>query len=495
MPPSAQPVGVAVPEELPPGPQLMASMRSVGYSLQTAIADVIDNSISAGATQVDIEFGTVPHPFVAIADDGCGMTADDAREAMRLAGKSAATPREKNDLGRFGLGLKTASLSQARSLVVVSKAPESPMVAYQWDLDVISETGRWTLLAPSPDSLAWIEPIANLNNSPSGTVVLWERLDLLEAQWGKSPNDLDHAMAAAKKHLGLVFHRFIEGEDAPRVCISINGAAIPASDPFLSKHRATQSTGEDRITIRGQNVRVTGYTLPALNKLKKAEYEQVLAAGAPSESQGFYIYRGHRLVTWGTWFRLSPRSNLKRLTRVKVDVPNALDDMWSLDVKKSQAVPPPEVRDRLRRLATNLAAPSERVHTYRGRKAKRTEVDHVWNLVEMENKFSYTLNRDHPILAAVSRDLDDSQMRALQAFLTAAEGALPIDDIQIRLSQDKIGPDEVDRTELIALAKIIYETLPNKKTDTFRMVLKSTEPFAGRRDVNDIAEAAIREMS
>lgn len=469
----------------------MSSMRSVGYSIQTAVADIVDNSISAGATNIEISFASVPSPHMSITDNGWGMKQSEAREAMRLAGQSATADRNATDLGRFGLGLKTASLSQARCLTIISKTLQTGLVAYQWNLDVIENSGRWTLLSPNPNLPNWNRAGATLEQYPSGTIVLWEELDLLHAQWGTAPSDLDNAMAAVRQHLGLVFHRFIDGDDAPKVEIAINGTKIMSSDPFLSRHRATQSTGEDRIRIRNEIVKVTGYTLPALNKLKKSEYDKILSAGTPSESQGFYIYRAKRLVTWGTWFRLAPKSNMKRLTRIKVDVPNALDDMWSLDVKKSQAVPPPEVRDRLRRMATNFATPSERVHNYRGRTTKSADINHIWQLTENEDRFWYSINREHPLILALSQGLEETQLQRLTALIKATEASMPIDDIHNRLSKDRINKNsDVSNDDLVAIARAIFDTLPNGSVDLLTTVLHTTEPFAGRNDIDTLAVAA-----
>lgn len=491
MQPAPSSIDGASSEELPPGPQLMASMRSVGYSLKTAIADVIDNSISAGARTVAIDFGQVPHPHITITDDGCGMTRQVAREAMRLAGSAANATRDPADLGRFGLGLKTASLSQARSLIVISKTTTTAPIAYNWSLEAIEKTGRWTLLSPTPDSLAWLPSYSTFTRNQSGTLVLWEDLDLLQAQWGTAPADLDRAMAEVRDHIGLVFHRFLDPQDNKRFEISVNGQPVIARDPFFSRHRATQVSGEDKISIRRDTVYVQGYTLPALNKLTKREVAELNIPGTPTESQGFYVYRAKRLVIWGTWFRLAPKSNLRRLTRIRVDVPNSLDDLWSLDVKKSQAQPPPEVRMRLRKMVDAFAQPSERVHQYRGRQAGTDTIIHVWNLIEHENNFRYEVNREHPALVAFTDTLSLEQNRTLNALFTMTEDALPIGDIFNRLSQDKTSSNEnVTLEQLIELGRSLRDALETSERATLDTILRTTEPFANHAQ----AEQAIAKI-
>lgn len=461
-------------------------MRSVGYSLETAIADILDNSISAGASEIHIDFGHSPEPYVSIRDDGWGMDADEAREAMRLAG-NASIARSASDLGRFGLGLKTASLSQARSLLIISKKAGAEPVTFLWDLDIIAKTNRWTLVTPEIEPLYEYQTFKRFRAQETGTIVLWRKLDLLEARWGTELSDLDSAMAEAKRHIGLVFHRFIESESGPRIRIRLNYDPIEAIDPFLSSHRATQSSPVDRIPVRDSEVTVTAFTLPALTLLTETELKTVNAPGAPTETQGFYIYRAKRLVTWGTWFRLAPRSNLKRLTRVKVDVPNSLDDLWSLDVKKSQAEPPPQVRDRLRKLVPSLTNPSERVHVYRGRKARNNPIVHIWDVYENGDTFRYEVNREHPLLRALSSALGPEEQKSLSAFLNLLELGLPIGDIFNRLARDKVpASDSISFDSLVEQAAKIRTAMNPEDHELLPTILRVTEPFAGRDDIDKI---------
>ena len=143
--------------EVPPEPQLMESMRAVGYTLQTAIADIVDNSISAKARNVDIYFNSARPDHLAIIDDGDGMTSDEVKRAMQLAGRSSTVPRSHTDLGRFGLGLKTASLSQCRALTVISRK-HGKSSGYTWSLDHLAKVGRWALIELSDDCLLYTSP-------------------------------------------------------------------------------------------------------------------------------------------------------------------------------------------------------------------------------------------------------------------------------------------------------------------------------------------------
>lgn len=196
-------------EHVPPGAQLFESLRAVGYELQTALADIIDNSIAAKATHVDILF--IPEaekPIVAILDNGTGMRPDEARIAMQLAGTNALDKREESDLGRFGLGLKTASLSQCRKLTLVTKA-SGKITGLCWDLDHIAKSNSWSLLVLDVDEIDELQFVSELKALESGTLVIWENLDRLLPEGTENDFYADELMERSKDHISLVFHRYL----------------------------------------------------------------------------------------------------------------------------------------------------------------------------------------------------------------------------------------------------------------------------------------------
>ena len=259
---------MATEEHIPPEPHLMESMRAVGYTLEAAIADLVDNSITAGASRIDISFASEPDDFVAVLDDGGGMFREAAREAMRLAARSSTEQRSADDLGRFGLGLKTASLSQCRDLTLVSKTPEG-VIAYSWNLDHLFREGTWSLLLLDEAEVAALPCVERLLAQDTGTLVIWRDLDQLRAHAGSSAAELDAVMVGVRDHLGLVFHRFI-GDSRHPLVIRLNGRAIPALDPFLSSHRRTQRLPSESFQVEGSTVTVQPYTVPRLTTLSSA---------------------------------------------------------------------------------------------------------------------------------------------------------------------------------------------------------------------------------
>ncbi|SIN89314.1 Histidine kinase-, DNA gyrase B-, and HSP90-like ATPase [Agromyces cerinus subsp. cerinus] len=424
-------------ESLPPDAHLFNSMRAVGYSLPTAIADIVDNSVSARAARIDITFnGEVPVPFVSVLDNGQGMSAAAARDAMQLAGMSSTAFRRPGDLGRFGLGLKTASLSQCKCLTVVTKQG-SDIVALRWDLDHIAKVRAWELIVLDDNEVAEVPGSEHLVALESGTLVVWQVLDRLYEQASHFPSFLDKQMIDVANHLELVFHRFLSGDGLRKTKIAINSVELEPADPFLSKSPRTQRSTVETINLEGADVVVQAYTLPIIAKMSSRELKLAQVPGSLRDSQGFYVYREGRLVIWGTWFRLMPRADMTKLTRVRVEIPNTLDHLWSLDIKKSSAVPPEIVRQRLRTLAGTLAKPSERAQVFRGRKfAIDEEIIRPWEVIQERDAVSYALNREHPVLKALSDGLDKAGFAQLEDALRMFEATLPLHDIYNRMSTD-----------------------------------------------------------
>jgi len=354
----------------PSASSLSESMRDLGYSLATAVADIIDNSITAGATEVDIYCDlTCEKPTLVIIDNGSGMTEDELLLAMKHGSANPKQAREPNDLGRFGLGLKTASFSQCRNLTVVSSI-NSKMCGAVWDLDHVSERDEWCLSILDGDDIQKIPYLDQLGET--GTAVVWTKLDrLFEDQYGSKRDEIVfEKLDLLDRHLSLVFHRFLAGEvkHHPKFGIRINGKAVEAFDPFCRKNKATQVLPEEIIRVDGIEVIIQPYILPHHSKLTAKEYDFYEDRSSFISNQGAYIYRNSRLMAWGDWFRLAPKGEATKLARVQIDFPNALDESWTIDIKKSRARPPHEVRERLRQIISKVTSTSTRIHRGRGQK-------------------------------------------------------------------------------------------------------------------------------
>lgn len=480
--------------ELSPDPNLMESMRAVGYTTETAIADILDNSVSARAGTVHVFFAAAPEPHVAILDDGEGMDRDGLIEAMRLAGRSPRSQRGEHDLGRFGLGLKTASLSQCRCLTVISTR-DGEANGVRWDLNHLTATGTWSLQVLEASDIAAVPGYARLADQGAGTLVVWTDLDRISERGDDIELHLDERMARAREHLSLVFHRFIAQATPPLdrpLTITLNGSPIPSLDPFLTRHRGIHEGPRETFRVRGAEISVKPYTLPYLNKLTAKDRATALISGTLRDSQGFYIYRAYRLVQWGTWFRLTPKSDMSKLARVQVDIPNSLDDLWSLDIKKSAAIPPAEVRQLLRRLAGQIVQPSQRVQRYRGRQAGREDqIQRLWLLIEERGSFRYEINTEHPLVSALADQLPHPAQGELRELIAALQSTFPVEDAYNRLSEDvRHDPPAVDPAQLADLARALHASM-DCDVETFAGRLALMEPFTQIPDLESFLRGVL----
>jgi hypothetical protein len=256
---------------------LIEALRGVGYSVPTAIADLIDSSISAGARNLWLTFSyNGKNSFISLLDDGRGMTPTELVQAMTLGARNPIEGRADDDLGRFGLGLKTASFSQCRRLTVASRRTGAIAVKV-WDLDHIAKTNAWQLLG-RPSSVSE-SSLASLEQMPSGTLVLWENLDRIIDGAGNAQRSHDQFLAMidqVEEHLAMVFHRYLEGA-TPDLRIFINGtgqhARVKAWDPFMTDTIATEATPQERIVTSQGEIGLRGFILPHKDFLTDKEFK------------------------------------------------------------------------------------------------------------------------------------------------------------------------------------------------------------------------------
>lgn len=434
-------------ENKPTADVLMTSMRAMGYSFESAVADIIDNSISAHAHEIVIQFPVDPSEcYVAICDDGDGMTSEELFDAMKYGSESKREGRSEDDLGRFGLGLKAASLSQCRKLTVASKK-NGITSAYIWDLDVIEEQRDWYVIECSPEQTADIRFIDYMDKYESGTVVLWENFDLLEKSTGNVFGTLSAHMTETSDYLSLIFHRFLNRNDKSAVKIKINNFQLKGFDPFLENHNKTNIRREIKIMIpdsegKDQAVYVQPYILPFQKDLSAEDKK--ISGGIENyrSKQGFYIYRNERLIVWGTWFNRH-RDELTKYARIRVDIPNTLDDIWGIDIKKQSATIPVSIRKRLTKAVDDAMDRSVQKQTYRGRVAKVDEdMDYIWDRIsQRDGLFTYKINRNsrmYNLIKEKINEINEEALPYLDMLLEEIESNIPFQQIYIDKSQNVI---------------------------------------------------------
>ena len=414
---------------------LIEAMRSLGYTLETAIADLVDNSISHGASIIQIKFDWAgSDSSVSVSDDGCGMTEAQLIEAMRPGTHDPRASRAPSDLGRFGLGLKTASFSQASRLTVFSRAAGYPIATRIWDLPFVTECNDWMLLdEPSENAL---RHAAILESKESGTCVVWEKLDRLV---GDAEADDEYAhrtyLEEAERvaaHLRMIFGDFLSGPKA--VKILVGNVPLARWDPFLRDHPATQILPAETLRLRNGVIKVQPYVLPHHSKLSKDEFRDAGGINGWNAHQGFYIYRNRRLLVAGGWLSLGlTRDEHMKLARIRVDFGNDADFDWRLDIRKSIASPPVALREGLRRIARLTRERAQEVYRHRGRtivSRSPSDPSSIWEARLMRGKTVFRINREHPVVQALVAD--GGTGRAVAALLTLIEQTVPLAAIYIR---------------------------------------------------------------
>jgi hypothetical protein len=431
---------------------LVESLRAFGYTLPTAVADLVDNSISAGAHRVRIHAHWAGEDsWLSVMDDGAGMSEATLVEAMRAGSQSPRDARRKDDLGRFGLGLKTASFSQARELTVRT-LQEDAIAERRWDLAVVVASGQWRLLRLIDDPARDLLPLP----APSGTAVLWRRMDRVvgesQVSDAKARDRFLALLEDLEKHLASTFHEYLARPKG--LTIELNDRLVTAWDPFLAKHEATQSLGEERIKYKGHEIRVNAYVLPHHSRLSEAEHKLAAGERGWNAQQGFYVHRNGRLIVAGSWLGLGfTKDEHYKLARISVEIPNALDEEWQLDVRKATARPPGPLRDRLRAVTKYTREVAAEVYRHRGKRTARgpvSEAVFAWNREQKGGKIRYRINRDHPVIAAM---LEGNPSRAERtASLRLIEETVPVPLIAIDHAEtpelqapplDSIAPAEV----------------------------------------------------
>lgn len=458
---------------------LIESLRDIGYTLATAVADIIDNSIAAQATAVELLVDTVPdNPVLGIIDNGTGMTTDELHDAMRFGSRDPREQRASTDLGRFGLGLKTASLSQCRRLTVVTRKSGTTSCA-TWDLDHVARSGKWLVqIDGDTTSVPWTERIGK-----HGTLVLWQNLDRNIYKTDKARSHFKRQISETIAHLELVFHRYLAFPKTHKRHIEIvfNDRKLEPFNPFNLDHPATQIHPKDIFMLKNAKIRIQPITLPHHSKVSSQEWEKYSGVEGYVKNQGFYVYRNDRLIVHGTWFGLLRQSEVTKLARVQIDVPNSLDQEWKLDVRKASAQPPPLVRERLKKLTDSISNPSKR--TFAKRAARLTEHNRlpVWLRLQTSEGISYELNIDHPVVERFQDTLEPQAKRQFRQLMTLFSTTLPIDAFIADSSQTPKDVRVADISDelLDEFSKLTFDVLAQNGITSARAhsIMQSSEPF------------------
>lgn len=453
---------------------MIESLSALGYTLESAIADLVDNSLDAGAKHVDVVFHWAGvDSYVVVVDDGDGMTEGALLDAMAIALRGPRAIRAVNDLGRFGMGLKTASFSQARMLTVWSRSASAVPAVRVWDLDHVVRCGEWQLLrTPDQETAKILNSVAD-DVPASGTVVLWRCLTKMVDEFGAIEDEgaQGHFLGAidrVERHLGMTFGRFLtSGRARPRkrtVALTINSTPVAAWDPFMLSHKATLPRPIEKLEIDGQRVVVRPYVLPPKRQLTDDEYRAGAGPRGWLEQQGFYVYRNDRLIVPGEWLELPGfRKDEKHvMARIAVELPAALDHLWSVDVKKASARPP-----LLLRASLSLSAKATRVEAQQILSAisrttalqKSDDLSYVWRPERKDGDLRLRINWQHPLVKEALRISPDARP-VVRAMLRFIEETVPLSAIRMMFNdaedRDYLPFSGSTPDEVVKVAERIY---------------------------------------
>lgn len=339
----------------PPDPKrVIEGLRDTGYNFNTAMADIIDNSIAANATQIDIhiDMNPVGDITVFIADDGDGMDMDGLVNAMTYGSK---VRDDLSSLGKFGLGLKTASTAFCRALSVVSRSDDGVTRKAQWDLDFVASSHEWNLKLPeiTQDEQLLLD---TTSRNGTGTLVVWERVDRLIKSYvaiGSSRNALNRKIEQLQFHVSMVYQRFLDKLDdrATNISITINGTNIEAWDPFARNEELTELLAEDTVDVEMPDGSCPCFIMRAFMLPNKDSFSTPKAmkdAHISNDMQGFYVYRENRLIHYGDWLGMFINEPHGSLLRVEFSFDHELDAAFNVDIKKSRILPAEEIVDHIK---------------------------------------------------------------------------------------------------------------------------------------------------
>ena len=462
---------------------IITTTRAMGYTTESAVADIIDNSIAAGANRIEIFFPPEAS-YIKISDDGCGMNYRELIDAMRY-GKNPEDERKTTDLGRFGLGLKTASFSQCEKLTVISKK-NNIISGLRWDPLFLknNHSAAWAaIVIPQAKATDYISD-SFLNCSPNGTMVIWENLSLMLAGESNPSQSLSLKMDSVRAHISLVFHRFLAGEDGlKKLTITINNKILTPRDPFLKKKSTrisqTQKIEVPELTNKSITVEINKYLLPSPSKITTAEREMICGkTNNLISTQGFYVYRNKRLLVWATWFKLAPKKNTSQLSRIQIDIPSSMDKLWSLDVKKSSAKPPEIIRKSLKSLIDYSMTKSKK--TFQGKSSAETnpEYSHFWNrIINPDESISFSLNKENPMIVEFSDKLSGKEQKSFSQILYFIEQFIPINTMLVDMEEERelhFDDDERIKEEVEKKATDLLDITEDRKIID---ILEKSEPF------------------
>lgn len=476
-----------------PNPEfLIKSIAEQGYSLETALADLMDNSITANASRIEVLTKIDEEPFsLFLSDNGKGMSKESLKRNMQFPSKSPEDSRESNDLGRFGLGLKTASFSQTRAFTVLSREKGSAFFSgLTWDVKHLKDSGNWEMIINSDEEIAEIlEQYNNISNDHGNrsndfipnTIVVWKGLYKFENFLDvKNKQDAlkEEITNTTSEYLSIVFHKFMERQ-TDRVDIRINNTLVKPFNPFPTDNSNLRALEPLQKEFGTDIVKIQGFVLPNTSVRETKENSNPWTPHNKSlmDMEGLYIYRADRLILFGGWNGLIKKMPRLQLGRLKIDIGNKVDHLFHLNVAKSQINIPHDLKNSFLRAIVDLKAEAQKEYFNHGLKTfTQRPSEHSSELFykTATNKgVLLRINDEFPLLKSLKSSLNNKQKAELNFILKMSSNLInkvrQVDNVEItgNAEKDGISIDEIVKSinELLNLGmskeQIKKDILPN----------------------------------
>ena len=466
-------------EDAIPNPEyLIKSIAEQGYSLETSLADLMDNSISANADKIEVLIKMDEEPFVLfLADNGGGMDGTSLKESMRFPSNSPEAKREDVDLGRFGLGMKTASFSQTRSFTVISrKKGDRKYCARTWDVSYLKKEG-WKIIVNTDDEVNALlktykklsdEHLNKFNLFEPNTIVVWKGLYKFENYLDKAnrKNALQRDInEITSEHLSVVFHRFMERSQNP-LKIRVNNIVLKPFNPFPTKFTDFRSIEYKQRNFREDTIKIEGYVLPSrsIDESKQGLTEWTTINRSLTDMEGIYIYRSDRLIRFGDWNGIIKKSPRMQLARLQVEVGNNVDHLLHLNVAKSQITIPYDLKQAFLRYISVLKDQAEKEYYNRGVKTfagiKKDDNINLFSKIATNKGVMLEMNYEFPLLNNLKRELNKGQQLNLDALIRMVNNS--VNKIRhVHEEKQFSGIEQQDGIALPALKTVISDLLSN----------------------------------
>ena len=464
-------------EDASPNPEyLIKSIAEQGYSLETSLADLMDNSISANADKIEVLIDADSEPFkLFLADNGLGMTEEELSNNMQFPSNSPEDARSNSDLGRFGLGMKTASFSQTRKFTVLSKKKgKKKYHGRTWDVDFLKTNG-WKIIINSDEEVARLiyqynqlsqEFLKRFDDFEANTIVIWEGLYKFESylKEGNRKDALKREITeVTSDYLSLVFHRFMENESNP-LKIRINNTIVNPFNPFPEEEKDFRQIEPKQSSFSSDVIKIEGFVLPsrAITESSKGLTKWTTRHRGLMDMEGLYIYRANRIILFGGWNGIVKKAPRLQLARLRVEVGNRVDHLLHLNVAKSQIAVPHELRNAFEDYIQELKIDAEREYYNRGiRKFSGNKSQNHVQLFERSysNKGSILeVNNNFPLVKYLQESLNNKQNSQLNLLLRMINTR--VNNIRhVHEEKEFLGIEEKDGLSVKELENSILELL------------------------------------